>query len=119
MSASKPLTKHREVLNDAETGWSSTAGIESGRCLITDPDGVRCTDGMNLVLVLIRNVRTYQVVPKGKVQAAELTRTKVPMRLGRGGATRSSDEVWETRWSKGVAECGVMSEANCLAGGAS
>lgn len=117
MNESEPSMKRRDVLKDVKTRHSSLSWDKSRGILITDLDGVRRTDGMNLIWALAENVRTCLVVFEGKVRAEELRRTKVLRLQGRGGATRSSVEPWETRWSEGVASHSFAKCTNCSAGG--
>jgi len=114
MNENKPLMKRRDVLNDIKTRCSSPPWDKSGKCLIIDPDGVRRTGGMNLIRALVRNVGTYIEVLEGKVRAEELRRMKVLKLRSRGRVIRSSDEVWETKWSEGVTSYGFRHHTNCV-----
>jgi hypothetical protein len=64
------------------------------------PGGVRCRGCMILIQAFMWNVGTYWFNVKGRGFRCEGTAsTNVNQR---GGVTRSSDEIYESRWSEGV-----------------
>ena len=62
--------------------------------------------GVTLHQALVWNVGTCRLDVKGEIQGAT-PKDEKPDARHRGGATRTSDEVGETRWSKGVASSSV------------
>ena len=60
----EPLMKGRKRIDDVETGEESLTRDESGRCLSTDPGGVRLRGGVTLQQVLARNVGTSSMMPR-------------------------------------------------------
>lgn len=99
--------KCREVKSDVKTRAQSLLWDKSKGNLITDLDGVRHKGGMTLILALVRNVGTYRSDAKGEVQVGSPHESKSTDAERRGGATRSSDEACENRWSEGVALFGL------------
>jgi hypothetical protein len=83
--------KGRKRIDDVETGTESLARDESGRCLSTDPGGVRLRGGVNLQQVLARNVGTSVVMRRenAKWQTHEAPSTDA---RSRDGLARSSEE---------------------------
>src|SRR6516165_8129336 len=79
-SASEPLMKHRNPLDDVETGASTSFREEHGGYPTYWPCGVRCIGGVTLTLALLRNLRTCLVMFKGKGTSGETARPKVSMR---------------------------------------
>lgn len=63
--------------------------------------GVRCRGCMILIQALLWNVGTYWFNAKGR--GFSFTDTASTDVNQRGGAARSSDEICESRWSKGAA----------------
>jgi hypothetical protein len=68
--------------------------------------GARHKGGVSPNLALLWNVRTCRADVKRRAQAEGLCQGASIEAAHRGGATRSSDEVCESRWSKGVASSG-------------
>lgn len=87
----EPLMNGRKRIDDVETGTVSLARDESGRHLLTDPDGVRPRGGVKLQQVLARNVGTLPVMQRenAKWQTHEAPRTDA---RARDGLARSSAE---------------------------
>jgi hypothetical protein len=83
--------KGRKRIDDVETGEESLARDESGRCLFTDPGGVRLRGGVTLQQVLARNVGTSSMMPRenAKWQTHEAPSTNA---WARGGLARMSEE---------------------------
>lgn len=76
--------------------------------------GVRHEGGVSAVWALVWNVGTSVLDVKGEVQVGGPGEDQSTDAGQRGGATRSSDETGESRWSKGVAssslDCGPTSD---------
>lgn len=87
----EPLMKGRKRIDDVKTGEVSLTRDESGRCLSTDPGGVRLRGGVNLQQVLARNVGTSSMMPRenAKWQTHEAPSTNA---WARGGLARMSEE---------------------------
>ena len=87
----EPLMNSRKRIDDVKTGRVSLTRDESGRYLLTDPDGVRLTGGVKLQQVLARNVGTLPAMrrenAKRQIRKAPSTDAWV-----RGGLIRSSEE---------------------------
>jgi hypothetical protein len=81
----------RKHIDDVETGTESLARDESGRYLLTGPDGVRLRGGVKLQQVLARNVGTLPVMQRenAKWQTHEAPSTNT---RARGGLARMSEE---------------------------
>jgi|GEM_PF-1434542 len=62
--------------------------------------GVRCRGCMILIQAFVWNVGTYWFNVKGR--GANFYGTASTKVNQRGGVTRSSDEIYENRWSQGV-----------------
>jgi|GEM_PF-1092881 len=120
METSEPESslKRRDVTNDVKTRGFDLPGDKSKGLLITDLDGVRRGDGVNMILALVWNVGPYGSDAKGKAQAVETDKGESTDAGPRFGAAHSSDEVWETRWSEGAASFGFARESTASAGGA-
>ena len=99
--------KCREVENDVKTRAQSLLWDKSKGNLITDLDGVRHKGGMTLILALVRNVGTSRSDAKGEIQVGSPHENESTDAERRGGATRSSDEACESKWSEGVALFGL------------
>jgi hypothetical protein len=87
----EPLMKGRKRIDDVETGEESLTRDESGRCLSTDPGGVRLRGGVTLQQVLAWNVGTSSMMPRenAKWQTHEAPSTNA---WARGGLARMSEE---------------------------
>lgn len=117
MSKTKPLLKRRELLNDVKTSGSFLRWDKFSGYLTTELDGIRRADGMNLILALIWNVRPCSSVVKGESLDMEMFESKSTDAGCRFGATHSSDEVRETRWSEGVASVSFIRWSTTCVGG--
>lgn len=107
VNVSEPLMKCREEINDVKTRGYSLLWDKSKGNLITDLDGVRHKGGTNLILALVWNVGTYRFDAKGEVQMSGPHENESTNAKRRVGATHSSDEAYENRWSEGVALFGL------------
>ena len=87
----EPLMKGRKRIDDVETGEESLTRDESGRCLSTDPGGVRLRGGVTLQQVLAWNVGTLPVMPRenAKWQTHEAPSTNA---WARDGLAHMSEE---------------------------
>ena len=87
----EPLMKGRKFMDDIETGEEPLPRDESGRCLSTDPGGVRLTGGVTLQQVLARNVGTSSMMLRenAKWQTHEAPSTNA---WARGGLAHMSEE---------------------------
>ncbi len=87
----EPLMKGRKFMDDVETGEEPLTRDKSGRCLSTDPGGVRLTGGVTLQQVLARNVGTSSMMLREntKWQTHEAPSTNA---WARGGLAHMSEE---------------------------
>lgn len=87
----EPLMKGRKFMDDVETGEEPLTRDKSGRCLSTDPGGVRLTGGVTLQQVLARNVGTSSMMLRenAKWQTHEAPSTNA---WARGGLAHMSEE---------------------------
>ena len=79
-SASEPLMKCRNAIDDVKTGGSSSSRDQFGSCPEDCPSDIRHIGGAKPEQALVWNVRTCRPDAKGEVQTAETVRTRVPMR---------------------------------------
>ena len=87
----EPLMKGRKFMDNVETGEEPLTRDKSGRCLSTDPGGVRLTGGVTLQQVLARNVGTSSMMLRenAKWQTHEAPSTNA---WARGGLAHMSEE---------------------------
>ena len=69
--------------------------------------GVRHKGGVSMIQALMRNVGTSHPDAKGEVQVGGPGEDQSTEAGWRDGATRSSEEAGESRWSEGVASSGL------------
>ena len=70
-SANEPLTTHRKNVQMASKLGSFSALGRAWRKPTYWPCGVRCKGGVNLIWAFVRNLRTWLVMVREKVQAGE------------------------------------------------
>lgn len=81
------------------------------------PGGDRHTGGVNLIQAPLRNVGTCRCDDKATTQMRRPHESYKANAQHRGGATRSSVEIWETRWSEGVASSSLTRRSTLDKGG--
>ena len=99
----EPLMKCRKRTDVIKTRLESLAWDKVGEAPVYCLGGGRHKGGANLVQALVWNVGTCRLDVKGKTQMGSPHKSESTDARHRGGATRSSVEVWETIRSKGVA----------------
>jgi len=110
--------KRREFLNDIETkNWGPTWD-ELRSYLITDLGGVRRRGGVSIIQALIWNLGSSRSGVKGEIQAVDTVENESTNTEHWGRMTRSSVEVCESRWSKGVMLFSFMNRSTERSGGA-
>jgi hypothetical protein len=79
-SASEPLMKCRNAIDDVKTGGSSSSRDRFGGCPEDRPSDIRHVGGAKPDQALVWNVRTCRLDAKGDIRAARTARIRVPMR---------------------------------------
>ena len=79
-SASEPLMKCRNAIDDVKTGGSSSSRDRFGGCPEDRPSDIRHVGGAKPDQALVWNVRTCRPDAKGDLRAARTARIRVPMR---------------------------------------
>ena len=79
-SASEPLMKCRNAIDDVKTGGSSSSRDRFGGCPEDRPSDIRHVGGAKPDQALVWNVRTCRPDAKGDLRAARPARIRVPMR---------------------------------------
>jgi hypothetical protein len=92
MSANDPLMKHRKDLRRHQNrGFPRVLG-EAWKIPTYYSCGVRCTGGMTLIRAFVRNLRTWAVMLREKVQVDD-PRGRKYRSTDRGALLRSSEET--------------------------
>ena len=102
-NASEPLMTCRKDLRRHRNRVGCLARDEAQRKPVDWLGGVRHEGGVSTIQALVRNVGTCRPDAKGEVQVGGPDEDQSTDAGRRGGATRSSDEAGESRWSEGVA----------------
>jgi hypothetical protein len=111
MSKTKSLLKRRDTENDVKTRHHGLVWDELSGNLITELSDVRRIDGMNLIQALVRNSGTSHSDAKGKIRDVHTSENESTKAEYWGGTTRSSDETFESWWSKGVVPFSFMNRS--------
>jgi hypothetical protein len=96
--------------NDIKTGQGIWSGNKAQRKPADWLGGVRHEGGVSAIQALVRNVGTYRLDAKGELQVGGPDKEQSTDAGRRDGATRSSEETCESRWSEGVALSGLVCE---------
>jgi hypothetical protein len=116
VSNTEPSLTCREDLNDVKSRNSSSSCDKLKGHWVTDLSGVRHRDGTILTQAQVRNVGNLSPECQGRSSSGAPRKSESTEVGRRDGPTRSSVEVCESRWSKGVGSFQLYSFINRASG---